>query len=308
MYTNFMYDLISIGSISIDLFFQGDSLTLKDNRFQLAVGGKYVADRFHESLGGGGANMAIGARKHGLKTAVSGKIGNNPFKRIILQKLIENDIDYSLCDFEDSYYNISSILLTATGERSIVHYMTPHQHIITNKNQLKEITKTRMVYLGNLADVSLTDRIALLKFFKDHKITTIVNLGVKDCRRQVSQLKQLLEKTDILIINGHEFAEMVKAPYKDIHFKEQVIKWYIPLLINKLVVITEGKKGSYAYLHDTIYHQPAVKIEKIIDTTGAGDAYTSGFISEYFKSANIQLAMEKGTHYASKILQRIGAN
>ncbi len=303
-----MYDLISIGGISIDLYFKGNSLTFNNDRFQLAIGGKYLADHFHTGVGGGGANVAIGAHKNGLRTAVMGKIGNNPFKRMILSTLIENEVSYSLCDFEDHYYNVSSILLSPKGERSIIHYMTPHQHLINDTNELKGISKTKMAYLGNLPDVPLGERIELLRFFKKNKITTIVNLGTKDCRRTTSQLQELFNQSDILIINGHEFSEIVKAPYEDIHFKENVVKWYMPYFKGHLVVVTEGEKGSYVYSDDAIYFQRAENIHTINDTTGAGDAYTSGFISEYFKSKNIRKAMEKGSQYAAKILQKIGAN
>jgi len=303
-----MYDLISIGSISIDLYFKGESLTFRDSRFQLAIGGKYLAEHFYVGIGGGGVNVAIGARNNGLKTAVMGKIGNNVFKKTILSKLAENEISYALCDFEDDYYNVSSILLSQEGERSIIHYMTSHQHLVSESNELNEISRTKMIYLGNLPDVSLSERIELLRFFKKHSITTIVNLGVKDCRRPLNQLMKFLDMVDILILNGHEFAELVKAPYHDIHFKDRVVQWYAPFLTDQLVVITEGQRGSYAYFNRQIYHQEAQKIDNIIDATGAGDGFSAAFIAEYSHSNNVQKAMLKGSQYAAKILQKIGAN
>lgn len=303
-----MYNLISIGSISIDLYFKGNSLTFKDERFQLAIGGKYLADNFYVGIGGGGTNVAIAAGKNGLKTAVMGKIGNNVFKKIILDKLVENNISHTLCDFENSYYNVSLIILSPNGERSIIHYVTPHQHLFSDSNDLKDVTKTKMVYLGNLPDVSLTERSEVLHFFKKKGVKTVVNLGVKDCRKSLKELHHFLGGADILILNGHEFSELVKAPYKDIHFKEHVVKWYIPSLIEKLVVITEGEKGSYAYLGNNLYRQPAERITKIVDTTGAGDGYTGAFIAEYLKSGNVEKSMDKASVFASKILQRVGAN
>ena len=87
-----MYDFICIGNISIDLYFKGESLTYKDNRFQLAIGGKYFADEFYEDIGGGGCNVAAGLTKHGYKVAVFAKIGNNPFRELILKKLKDKNI------------------------------------------------------------------------------------------------------------------------------------------------------------------------------------------------------------------------
>lgn len=302
------YDLISIGNISIDLFFAGDSLTFKDSRFQLAVGGKYFVNQFHTSIGGGGANVAVGAAKHGLRTAVLGTIGNNPFKKMILQMLESHKVSPNLCSFEDDYYNISSILLTKNGERSIIHYSTPQRNILRKAASIKHLIEAKMVYLGNLPDVSLAERELTLNICNKNHVLTVVNLGVSDCRRHKHQLGSFLRKVDVLIVNGHEFAELVKAQYKDIHFKENVVKWYAPQLEDKIVIITEGENGSFGYSDNKVYQQKAFKAEKIVDTTGAGDAYTASFIAEYFKTGDIEKAMEKGAKYASTILAKIGAS
>ena len=303
-----MYDLISVGTISIDLYFKGKNFTFKDNRFTLAVGGKYVADHFDFKIGGGGANVAIGVANHGFQSAVIGKIGNNPFKKVILDYLKTRHVATNLIDEEDNYSNLSTILLTKKGERTIIHYATPHQHLFSSNNPLFGLTKTKIIYLGNLPDVSLTQRIKFLKFIGKHRITRILNLGVSDCRRPKHQLKEILEQTDILIVNGYEFSDIVKASHKDIHFHEDVISWYIPNLFEKIVVVTEGEKGSFAYFKGKVFYQPALKPAQIIDTTGAGDAYTAGFISGFLKSQNIEIAMKKGATYASHILAKIGAN
>ncbi|MFN4213084.1 MAG: carbohydrate kinase family protein, partial [Microgenomates group bacterium] len=68
------------------------------------------------------------------------------------------------------------------------------------------------------------------------------------------------------------------------------------------------QKGSYAYYQGKVYHQKAYPIKKIVDTTGAGDGYTAGFIAEYFRSKDIKKAMANGAKYAAKILGKIGAN
>lgn len=225
-----------------------------------------------------------------------------------MDELANYKVSTKLCDLEENYINLSSILLTPNGERSIVHYSTPHQHILKRGESMNRYMDTRIVYLGNLADVSLSEREQLLKLYKNHSVIVVVNFGVKDCRRSKKDLIGILKFADIIIQNGHEFAELVKAQYKDLHFSENVVNWYIPELNEKVVIITEGKKGSYGYANDKVFHQKAVAVEKIVDTTGAGDAYTAGFIAEFHKSKNIEKAMEKGAIYASRNLAKIGAN
>jgi len=140
------------------------------------------------------------------------------------------------------------------------------------------------------------------------QIPIVINLGVNDCRRPLSHLLTLLDQANIIVLNDHEFAELVKAPYQDIHFKENVIKWYIPKLSDQVVIVTRGAKGSFAYFNNEVIFQEAINIREITDTTGGGDGFTSGFIAGYIKEGNISHAMKSGALYASKILQKIGAN
>lgn len=303
-----MKDLIAAGSISIDLYFRGKSLTFKNSRFQLALGGKYTADFFHLAVGGGAVNVAIGAAKFGLRTAILGTIGDNIFKPIIFDKLKKADISYRLCDIVKGYYNISSIILADNGERSIIHFATFNQKLFDHGIKLTSLKEAKIIYLGNLSDISFQEKVRILTFAKKNNILTVLNLGNQDCRLPKKELLLLLKNTDILILNGHEFANLVKAQYKDIFFEENVINHYIPQLSDKLVVITEGEKGSFAYWQNKIFYQKAKKVEKIVDTTGCGDGYTAAFIANYYKTFNIEESMEKAADYAAKILSHIGAN
>ncbi|MBI3619820.1 carbohydrate kinase family protein [Candidatus Roizmanbacteria bacterium] len=304
-----MYHLISIGNITIDLFFKGDSLTYHDGRFQLCAGGKYVADFFQEGVGGGGANVAIGAAKHGLMTGLMGIIGDTPFKPLILEKLRGVKVKPLLCRYDEKFMSISTILLNHRGERSVVHYDTHRQHLFRADLPVAELQRAVMVYLGNLPETPISEKKQLLAVAKKHNAHIFLNFGVKDCRRPIEELLPLLEMADVIILNGHELADLIKAPYGDIHFKERVINWYAPFLREKLVVVTDGKNGSFVYEKDEVLFQKAIAPEKIIDTTGAGDAYAAGFISAFFKSkGKVRSAMQSGAMYACRILSRLGAN
>jgi len=302
-----MYDLISIGGISIDMFYQGTSLTNDKTRFNLAIGGKYQVDHFHADLGGGAANVAIGVAKHGYKTAVWGKIGKNQFKELILQHLKSHDISSSLCDLEDDYTKISSILLSPNGERTIIHYETPHEHIIKSYEDLKKVELAKVLYLSNLWRVPLEERKQILSHATSHDIVTLMNLGIADCRRPIEQINSLLHHTNILILNTHEFAEMVKKPLQEIEFKRDITDLF-PSLKTKILAITDGERGSYAYVVGGVLYEPAVKVSQVSDTTGAGDAFSAGFIAGYLEKENIEHALKLGNKHGANVVQKIGAN
>lgn len=303
-----MYDLISIGNISIDLFFQGDTLTHTGNRFNLALGGKYLVDHFYQTLGGGGANVAIGVTKQGLKSAIIGVIGNNQFKYIILKHLDDCHVSSEFCSYKDDYQKISSILLSSSGERTIINYETPHEHIFEKTEDFLHLKKAKMVYISNLPRVPLLERTHVLSYLHMNNIPSMLSLGIKDCRRPLHQIIPLIQKAGMLIVNSHEFSELVKRPYEEINFNQDVRR-YINPSYNSLLIVTDAEKGSYCYYDNKVYYMRAMTVTKIVDTTGAGDAYTAGFISGYFKhKGDIKKAMEMGAHYAVKIMEKVGAN
>jgi len=301
-----MYDIIVIGNISVDLYFKGKSLTKDNGRFQLAIGGKYFSDEFYEDIGGGGCNVAAGLAKKDYKVAVFSKIGNNPFKNIILKKLEDKNISSEFCQFQDGYYKISAILLTEKGERTIINYETPSD--LWKAFDLNEnIKQAKNIYLGPLPHVSLEEKNKIVSHFKSDHILTVVNLADSDCRRPIGDLKVIFDGLDILIINSHEFSDLVKKDYFQVNFKNNLLD-LLPNLADKTLIITDAEKGSYGYFKNEVYYQQAITPEKIVDTTGAGDGYTAGFIAEYLKSKDIKKSMESGANYASKILTKIGAN
>jgi len=302
-----MYDLITIGSISIDMYYKGESLTQKDGRFTLAVGGKYLVDHFYAGLGGGAANVAIGVQGRGFHTAILGKIGENQFKGLIEKYLKDHGVAANLCQIEKDYMKISSIILSSEGERTILHYESPHEHILRTDKDLEQLEKARVVYMSNLWRVPLEERKRILSHVFHKNILTVVNLGIADCRRTIEQIEALIEHVNILIVNTHEFAEIVKKPFESIDFKKDITELF-PLLKTKIMVVTDGSKGSYAYVDGGVLFEKAHLVSNVVDTTGAGDAFSAGFIAGYLKSNNVQNAMHEGSRHAAKIIQKIGAN
>src|SRR5690606_15950988 len=143
-----------------DLYYSGESLSQNRENFELAIGGKYFAEHFYEGLGGGGANVAIGVQKLGRKAGLMAKIGDNPFKQVIFHKLDEAGITYkNFCQIEKEYTNISSVLLSKSGEKTVINYRTPHQHIITSPKDYDVLLKAQAVYMANLSGVSFKERI-----------------------------------------------------------------------------------------------------------------------------------------------------
>ncbi len=316
-----MFDLIAIGNISADLYFSAEDLTKKDGRLWLAMGGKYRSEEFRMTVGGGGANVSIGARKNGLRTAVVGIVGNNIFRKGIMHRLQTAKVNTSHIMFNQTAVNVSTILLQKSGEKTIIAHQSSHEHILEEAHVAGRKFKTRAVYFGNLPHVSVKERRSLMKALKAKDIEIFVNVGPLDCCRPKAYLKELLEFADVLIVNTHEFADLVKKPTyargkagasagkdeKGINFRKSVLHM-LPFMKDGVLIITDGKNGSYGYEGEKVFYCSIVKEKIIADTTGVGDGYTAGFIASYLRHSDVERAMKAGSRYASKIISKIGAN
>lgn len=302
-----MYDLITFGSITADLYFKADELTRKGDRYYLAIGGKYFINDFKFFIGGGGANVSIGVKKNRLKTAVCALLGNNNFRKAILHQLTLKGISKKHLLFKQKHDNISIVLLNKDGERTTLKSENLNRAFTFNENKFLQYSKTRSAYFGNLTDIEIKDRFKLIKYLKSKGVSIFLNLGISDIRNRKKEIPSLLKFTDILIQNKYEMAEFLNMDPKKINLKIN-LKHKLNNFNGKYLIVTDAEDGSYCYDNTNIYYQKAIRPIKIIDTTGAGDGYTAGFIAEFLKTQDIRLSMKKGAYYAAKIIGRIGAN
>ena len=302
-----MIDLLTIGRIGIDLFYKGDAIESKDKELHLKLGEKYFVDELYEGIGGGGANVAAAAVKNGISAGVLGLVGDNPFKSIIMNKMTELGISSEFCQIRQDYLNISSIFVMNNGERTIVDYETPNKGDFLEVAKYPLLDQVQAIYLASLPDISLSDRVNFLKYAKSKNKLIFVNLGVRDHEKHSVEYLTLLENADVLIMNKGEFAKLSDKSETELDLKKPIGS-LLPTLSSKTIVITDAGQGSYGYQQDSVLFQPAVMVDRVLDTTGAGDAYTGAFIAEYLKSKDLKKAMEKGAMYASTIISKIGAN
>ena len=113
-------------------------------------------------------------------------------------------------------------------------------------------------------------------------------------------LNLVKNKLDITFANEQEITSLIDAN----NFNEVI---NFSKKINKLVVVTRGEKGAIAIQGEEVVETEIVKNLKIIDLTGAGDLFASGFLHGYVNHLSIKESLEKGTQMSAKIIQQIGA-
>jgi fructokinase len=137
---------------------------------------------------------------------------------------------------------------------------------------------------------------------KKNKIKIAMSLSDIFCvtRHKKDFYNLLKNDLDILIGNENEINELTNQ--KKLLDSIKQLKQ-----LNKLIVITRSEKGSLAIKNNEIIDCESIKVNKVLDLTGAGDLFAAGFLKEYLDKSNIKKCLTTGSTTAAKIIQKIGA-
>ena len=109
---------------------------------------------------------------------------------------------------------------------------------------------------------------------------------------------------DILFANESEILELLELQDFD---QEKIQQFFININPNIIVALTRSEKGCVIMKKDKILEISTKKIEKVVDTTGAGDNFASGFLYYFVRDFDLRKCGEYGNFLAGKIIQKFGA-
>ena len=87
---------------------------------------------------------------------------------------------------------------------------------------------------------------------------------------------------------------------------DEFISWLIAHYTMKGIIVTRGKKGPVAYFDGTKYEQTPSQV-KVVDTVGAGDSFSAGFLAAYIRGKSVQQSLVTGTKLADYVVSHNGA-
>jgi sugar/nucleoside kinase (ribokinase family) len=114
----------------------------------------------------------------------------------------------------------------------------------------------------------------------------------------------ILKYIDCFFLNLEEASILSNLPYT----KEKEIFKFIDKYVHGICIVSKGSKGLTASDGQTIYHCGVHKHIKLIDTTGAGDALSSGFALMYQKTKDIEYSLKFALANAGNCIEKIGGN
>lgn len=295
--------VLTIGDATLDTFLNIHEATVecdlqkKNCRLCFSYAEKIPIHESIQSAGGNAINVAVGLAKLGIKTAVASELGTDTNGNLIVEALKKAKVSDQELTRNSKTQTRYSVILNFKGERTILGYHPKHTY-----RSLKLKSNYDWVYYSSLGPTFEVIQTSLINWLKKNKQTKLImNPGSYQLKEKMSEIKKILPRVNVLIVNREEAEQIVgKNPNPEILAKKLIAGG------PQIVAITDGARGAYAATAHGFYFAPPLPV-KPVSSTGAGDAFSAGFIAALVKEKNLTTALQWGIKNSSSVIKYFGA-
>ena len=252
--------------------------------------------------GGSVANSIVGLSQLGDKVGFIGKISDDTFGMKYEEGLKKENVNFFYTKKKEPLpTGTCLILITPDSERTMCTFLGTAGKINKNDLDAETIKKTDLIFLeGYLWDEG--DPKEAFEKAINLANKTAMSLSDKFCvdRHKPNFLNLVKNKLDLIFANEGEIMSLIDAK----NFNE-VVSFGVE--IKKHLIITRGDKGAVSINNSKIEEIDSKKNLKIVDLTGAGDLFASGYLHGFINNFSQKECLIKATEMSSKIIQQIGA-
>lgn len=306
------YGIIIIGGATYDItFFPNENETfLIDNKQDILRqkllafehGAKINAEKVVYGFGGGAANTAVSFASLGFKSSAIVAVGNDIFGKEIIANFKKRKVGVDLVQkIPKQSSDLAVIIIGPDKDRVIFFDNKIKNQLQLGQKGISAIKNTKWVYLASLSgdwQIILTKVFAVKDKRQNLKIAW--NPGQSQLAGGIKELMVFLKQTEVLILNQDEATQLAMSDpeVKKQNIDPNDVKNLLPVIKNygpRVVVITCGKEGAWAYDGEKMHYSAIVEKQIRVDATGVGDAFGSSFVAglELF-DGDIDKAMKLG--------------
>jgi sugar/nucleoside kinase (ribokinase family) len=315
--TEAKYDVLGIGNAIFDVLVKTDEKFL--SRHGMTKGGMTLIDEARaasiyrdmgpatEMSGGSAANTIVGIANFGARAAYVGKVKDDQIGRLYTHDIRAAGVAFETKPASDGpATGCSYILVTGDGERTMNTYLGAAQELSPSDIDPAAIAASKIIYLeGYLWDPKNAKEAFIKAATLAHGAGRQVALTLSDSfcvDRYRDEFLQLMRKgtVDLVFANEAELHSLYQTSDFDSALKEFRKD-------TKLGVVTRSEKGCVVASHDGVVAVPAFAIDRLVDTTGAGDLFAAGFLFGLVRNAGYENAGRLGALAAAEVIQHIGA-
>lgn len=311
-------DVICVGSSSKDIFFPTDEgviietpedITAKQ-KIAFELGGKYrVRDRY-EAVGGVAANVSCGLARLGYTVAAYSCLGDDEIGRFVLDSFRKERVVTDLITtFQDAKTDLSAIIvMTQNGERTIFHNRDANERLVVDQKKLRQ---TQWLFVSALNGDWKKNFSTILEAQKEYGLKFALNPGQHNIKEDARHIFEILRTVDVLLLNKDEAIELLlqseARPTPDELNDELFLLEKLHAAGAKVIGMTDGKRGSWGYDGNEYWFCPIYTRAGVLDSTGAGDAFGSGFFAAHMAGAPLSRALQYGIANSGSVVGFYGA-
>lgn len=316
-----LYEIITFGSATCDVLLESEDFKkvkeekkfLNHKGICFSLGSKIPISNITFLSGGGGTNTAFTFKNQGFKVAYCGCVGNDYAGKDIKEELKRKGILTDFLFFTNKKHTNYSVIILTKNERTAFVYRGASEELKISQIPFQKIKKAKCFYLapfsGKLA--RLTERV--LKFAKKERILTVMNPGNTQLLLPQEKKKWIFSLADILILNQEEAALASGiSPQKEKEIFKKINEW-----VKGIFIMTKGPLGCVVSDGKFLYEAGVLPVKKIVDRTGCGDAFGSGFTVGYLKwnekikkitgLDQIEYSIQFGCANSASCIEKLGA-
>jgi sugar/nucleoside kinase (ribokinase family) len=314
--TSAAYDVLGIGNAIVDILAHAEDDFLKahglDKGAMALVDAERAAELYSkvgpavECSGGSAANTIAGLASLGGRGAFIGKVADDQLGGVFRHDIQALGIAFDTKPATDSAPTATSLVLVAPdAERTMQTYLGACVELGPDDIDENMVGDAAVTYLeGYLWDPPAAKEAFLKASAIAHAKGRKVSLSLSDAfcveRHRGDFLELIAGHVDILFANEDEIISLYQA--KEFDAAMQAVRGHCDI-----VALTRGPKGSVVLSGDEVHVVDADPVARLVDTTGAGDAYAAGFLYGLSKGDSMARCAHIGNVAAGEVIQHLGA-
>lgn len=312
------YKVICVGSVSKDIFFPTDEGVIIETpediiskqKIAFELGGKYrVADRY-EAVGGVAANVAHGLTRLGHRVGCYSKKGDDDIGKWIDAEFKREKVstEFLFTDMEARSDLSAIIVLTQNGERTIFHNRDANEKLEIIDERFAH---TEWVFVSALNGDWKGSLKKLLAAKERYGFSLAFNPGQHNIKEDAGLMISTLKQVDVLLLNKDEAIEIIRKTQENIgqeHLEDELfLLQALSFAGAGIIGMTDGKRGAWAFDGKEYWYCPIHTRSIVVDSTGAGDAFGSGFFSALLNGQQLPWALASGIANSGSVVGAYGA-
>lgn len=287
-------DVVSIGAVNIDLVAKVDRFPNPDQ--------ETVIKRWDMVGGGSAANVACGISRLGVTSGFIGNVGGDYFGEVLRDGLKTEKIDISCLKVCKENSGSVIAIVSKGGERILFAYQGANAKLSLENIDKNYIKSAKYIFLSSIEGEKAIPAMELAsQYAKESGVKVFFDPGYIFVEKGLKSLQGILNKATIVKFNETEIKELTKR--EKLHEASEAIAEYGA----KIVLTTLGREGCFVYSGASNKFIDSYKEFKPVDKTGAGDAFSCGFIFGDLNNWDLEKSVKFANLIASISITRIGA-